>query len=153
MDDTRKPVIVAVVAAVVVVVLFALGVSFGGAGPSASADWRDRLSGFGAGGDLDRGDVLLGDGCEPSGEQGIAFAAACTLAVADRGGGVRLGSPVRRAELENVGAALRLTLVLQDTPISRTMDPGESTELTIGPEGGTVALRCLGLTGCSVLLS
>lgn len=146
--DTRKPIILLAVVGVIVVVVFVLGVGLGG-GSSGAGEWRERLSGFGVGGDLAPQEVSVGEGCGRDGST-ILVAPACVVEVAPRGGRFSLGSPVRKASLTNAGGAVRLTLRLEDTEISRTLDPGESTDLTFGPDGGSLVLQCQVIGGCAV---
>lgn len=146
--DTRKPIILLAVVGVVAVLVFVLGVGLG-SGSSGADDWRERLSGLGAGQDLAAQDVSVGEGCGRDGST-ILVAPACVVEVAPRGGRFSLGSPVRSASLTNVGGPVRLTLRLEDTEISRTLDPGETTDLTFGPDGGSLALQCEVIGGCAV---
>lgn len=152
-EDTRRPVVIAVVVGVVVVLVFVLGVGFGGRGEVGGGGWVERLQGLGAARPLASDDlVAIGGDCE-IGTGSIGVGGSCVLEVASAGGRISLGTPTRRALLVPEGSAVRLSFAVEDQEMEVDADPGKEVDLTFGRSGGRLALACLGAPACAVILA
>ena len=156
MASARK---VAVTAAAVLVVAgaFAAGAVAGtGDGHEGSGGWQERLAGFGGGAELTAADLEVVDGTCTVASTTISVTGGCTLEVSGSGGFLGLGSPTKRAHVENV-SSVRVGLVLgvEDRSIRATLeahqdsdsdDPAsDETDVTFGRSGGTFRIECSGL--------
>jgi len=155
-ENNRKPLIMAGVVAGIVVLLFVVGVGFGGGDDrSADASLRSRLDGISPVAPLTAADLLLTAGrCAVSGQQ-ITVQQGCTFSIAAFGGTFDLGPVTKRGTLGVVSAPGTVTvgMTIEGTDAAQELEPGATTDLTVGRAGGSLTLACPGLTACRLQLS
>lgn len=159
-DDTRRPVMIAIVCAVVAVAVFVLGVGLGarddGDDREEGEDWRARLSGLGPVAPLTTGDLALADGsCDVSGRL-IVVRTACSFTIAEFGGPFDLGPATKQADATFIASSLStlvLRMTVEGTEIEQEARLGSPTTLTVGRGGGRLTLVCAGLEPCVLELA
>lgn len=151
MSESRKPIVLAGVLTLAIVVAFVVAAGFGGRGSDAGGDWSDFLNDLGGSSSLRPDDLRLVDGgCEVSAAV-IAVTGFCVLEVAGFGGGSAFGDVVKKATIVAMDGPMQLTVVVEGTTVSQTIDEGEQTQLTFGTSGGELGLACVGfgVSSCS----
>jgi hypothetical protein len=147
----RKPLVVLGVLALVAIALYLTGVlgpSRGGAG-GAWPQWASpKLS---AGDPLTPADLRGGPSCDIGGTT-IAFVGGCVVQVREITGGLPWEKATRRAILTVGPQPVSLTVTLAGKTLRDDLDPGDDVRLTYTREGGTFALACAAVGGCTVVL-
>ncbi|MDH6236127.1 hypothetical protein [Cryobacterium sp. CG_9.6] len=154
-ESNRKPLIIAGIVAGVAVLVCVVGVGFGGGNQSADQSLQTRLTGIGPVAVLTTADLILTSGrCAIAGQQ-IAVAQQCTFSIAEFGGSFDLGPVTKRGTLTVITAPANVTvgMTLQGVDASQEVEPGKSTDLTVGRAGGSLTLTCPGLDPCQLQLS
>ncbi|TDW30884.1 hypothetical protein [Cryobacterium psychrophilum] len=154
-ENNRKPLIIAGIVAGLVVLIFVVGVSLGGGDRPADSSLRARLAGIAPVAPLTTADLLLTAGrCSISGQQ-IFVRQGCRFSIAAFGGTFDLGPVTKRGTLDVLTAPGKVTvsMSIEGTDAAQELEPGASTDLTVGRGGGSLTVACPGSSPCLLQLS
>jgi len=154
-ENNRRPLIIAGVVAGIVVLVFVFGVSRGGGDRPADESMRSRLAGIAPVAPLTTADlVVTGGQCAIAGPQ-ITVQQGCAFSIAAFGGTFDLGPVTKRGRLEVVSApgTVTVSMTIEGTDAAQELEPGATTDLTVGRAGGSLSLACPGLSACRLQLS